>query len=378
MTWNSTLPKADAPAREVWNTNQDVMAAWSRHVGRRGAKNTQRNLLVYVRVFIANFEHMVTQLDTPDIDAFIAKISSKCSKLMNGSAPQCLAGEEISACPLLTGAAPYASCQGYRSLDPSGVWSYICAINRFYEWLVEEGRIARNPALVVMRDFASKHSALFDERRRKPRRRTLDLKAVKKLVDGSPIHRAIGYLLMAKCFLRIHEVLKLRIDKDHFSLDEGWMDIPADRELGDKRKGNKRIVLDAEARRWVRLYLMWRSDHVKRNDDGTDGTPQLLITSFGRPWGKAAIHNFNTALHADAVRLGLMTGEETERSERVNSHCFRAFSTTYARAHGIGHADLMLLRGDLSPGAIERYDDYLSRLPRLYTSYAPVLGLSIP
>lgn len=46
------------------------------------------------------------------------------------------------------------------------MWSYVCAVNRFYEWLLEDGRITHNPCLPVMRDYASRHSGFFDERRR--------------------------------------------------------------------------------------------------------------------------------------------------------------------------------------------------------------------
>ncbi|MEK6974953.1 MAG: site-specific integrase [Candidatus Thermoplasmatota archaeon] len=376
MTWDVQLAKLPSQAAETWSSNADILEAWKRHVLRRGAKNSQRNNITFAGVFLRSFQVLVTSLETPDIEAFIAKMGRKCSKFINSQPPQCRGNKlSIASCPLLLVDVPYESCSGYKPLDPQGVWSYICAINLLYEWLVEEGRIARNPALAVMRDFASKHSALFDERRRKPRRRTLSQQDVRLLVTQSPINHAIGYLLMAKCFLRVHEVLKLRFDEEYCNLDEGWMDIPANRDLGDKRKGNKRLVLDSEAKRWIKVYRLWWEDHVKRSDNGLPTTWTLLLTTFGKPWGSNAVHNFNTALHADAVRLGLMTGKETERQDRVNSHCFRAFSTTWARGKGISHADLQLLRGDLSPGALDRYDDYLSRLAGLYQSFGPVLSL---
>lgn len=376
MSWNEPLGKAPSTHSEEWPTNAHVMEAWKRHVLRRGAKNTQRNLISYVGVFIRTFQPLVTTLETPDIEAFVAKIGMKCSKFINSKEPECRGNHQsIAACPFVQVGLAYDSCMGYKPLDPQGVWSYITAVNQFYEWLLEEGRIARNPALAVMRDFASRHSAFFDERRRKPRRRSLNIEEVRKLVKQTPLHHGIGYLLMCKCFLRLHEALKLRIDPEFCNVTEGWMDIPADWELGNKRKGNKRIILDAEARRWLRRYLDWWTENVSRSPDGKPATWNLLLTKAGKPWGKNAVHNFNSALHTDAIRLGLMTGKETERQDRVNSHCFRAFATTWARAKGVSHADLQLLRGDLAPGSIERYDDYLSRLPALYGSFGPVIEL---
>ena len=352
MTWDAPIDKAPSGAPEPWLTNERILSEWNRHVSKRGAKTTQRNHRVYVAAFARMFTELLTALEREDIEAFVARIGTKCSRLLMGDAPVCRVGLDVSRCPLLREGVPFESCPRYQPLDPVAVWAYICCVNRFYEWLVEEGRIARNPALPVMRDFASRHSALFDERRRKPRRRSLSKAEVRALIHGSPIAHSIAYLLMAKCYLRIHEVLKLRLDPAFCNLDEGWMDIPADWERGDKRKGNRRIILDAEALLWLRRYLEWRSHHVQRDHDGAELWDHLLISSTGAPWGKDAPHNLNTALQKNAVRLGLMTGEETERSQRINTHCFRAAATTASRARGIGHADLLLLRGDLAPGPL--------------------------
>lgn len=375
MTWNEKMRKAPSEAKEEWATNARVQQEWDTHVRKRGAKNTQRNHITYLNVFFQAFEDLVTTLERKDIEAFVARIGTKCAKLMNGADPQCLASMPVATCPVLNGVTPYTTCPRYQALDPSGVWSYICSINRFYEWLLEEGRVTRNPCLPVMRDFASRHSALFDERRRKPRRRVLQLGEVRILVRDSPIHHGIAYMLMAKCFLRIHEVLKLSFDEDHCNLEGQWMDLPASWELGDKRLGNPRIYLDAELLAWIRRYRVWWEDHVARKPDGTPATQAFLITVFGKSWGKQAIQNFNRALQKQAIRLNLMTGKERERKERVNSHCFRAFATTFAKDRDISPMNLQTLRGDLSPGSITRYDDYLKRLPQLYREYAPKLGL---
>ncbi|MHB1262120.1 MAG: hypothetical protein ACYC2H_10455 [Thermoplasmatota archaeon] len=375
MKWNDKMHKGPSKAKETWTTNARVQEEWEKHVRKRGAKNTQRNHITYLAVFFRSFEDLATTLERSDIEAFVARIETKCAKLINGSSPQCLAKLPIATCPVLNGVQPYTTCPRYQPLEPSAVWSYICSINRFYEWLLEEERVAVNPCLPVMRDYASRHAAFFDERRRKPRRRKLSLDEVRLLVRDSPIHHGIAYMLMAKCFLRLHEVLKLRWDPDHCNLEERWMDLPASWDLGDKRLGNPRIFLDAELLAWIRRYRAWWENQVKRKPNGEPATQGFLITVFGKPWGRGAIHNFNTALQNRAIDLKLMTGLETERKDRVNSHCFRAFATTYAKDRDVSPMNLQTLRGDLSPGSITRYDDYLKRLPELYRSYAPRLNL---
>lgn len=377
MSWATKIEMAPPREMEIWDTNERIQSEWDKRVGKRGAKNSQRNNRMYVAVFIRMFTALVTTLGKQDIEAFVDRISLKCSGLILGEHPQCRRKtNDIALCPLLTTGKEYTSCSGYQPLDPAGIWSYICAINRFYDWLLEEGRIARNPALGVMRDFASRHAAFFEERRRKPRRRDPTIEEVRLLVTQSPIQHAIGYLVMAKCLIRIHEVLKLSFAPAFFNLEEGWMDIPMNWDLGNKRKGNMRIILDAEAKRWIRLYRIWWEDHVERDENGKPTHQQFLITTFGRPWAiETAIHNYNSTLHVNSKRIGLMTGKETKRQERLNSHGFRAFGTTAARERGAQDADIQLMRGDKAPGSIDRYDAYLRRLPELYRKFGPVIDV---
>ncbi len=374
MTWLQQLGKLPAKSIEPWESNDRVWQEFLAHLKSYNRKNTRRNLATNVGVFIRTFEPLVTTLDRVDVEAFVNKMERKCSRLILDSPPQCRRKYPIDVCPILIGAET-SGCNGYRPLQPSGVWAYICAINRFYEWLLTEGRINKNPALPVMRAYMEKYREWFDERRRKPDRRPFLPEEIRRLVKGSPIHHAIAYLLMAKCFLRIHEVLKLTVDEAHFNLEEGWMDIPIDTEYGGKRKGNRRIILDAELKRWMRAYLTWRDEKIRRTSRGQLPTTRLLVTVFGRPWGSGAVQNFNKTLQADAIDCKIMTGDETERDQRVNSHAFRAFSTTWALDHDCPPRQLQVLRGDLAIGALERYDEYLRRLPELYRKYGPVIGL---
>lgn len=378
MTWDPKLPKAPSRDETPWTSNPQIWGEWEPYVRSRGKPNTQRNLLTFTRPLFRMYENvLVSTLEQDDMRALVATVTPKCSRLVNGKPATCRRGLDMAACPINTGQ-PWATCPTYRGLQPSGVWSYICAINRMYDWMLEIGRVKRNPMLPVMREFSSKYKDWFKERARKPKRRVLELEEVRSLVVHSPLHHAIGYMLCAKCFLRIHEVLKLSFAPEYCNIEEGWMDIPVTGpDDPHKRDGNHRIILDAEAKRWMRRYREWWEEHVKRDEKGNPTNYRVLITVFGEPWGTGAGHNYNEALHLDAERLGIMTGLEEEREDRVNSHCFRAFATTWARGvkPKIEEMDLRLLRGDRATGAYERYDYYIDRLPGLYAQYAPVLGV---
>lgn len=381
--WNPRPPKAPDIEMEPWTTPERVWKEWEARIERRGKPNTKRNLRIFTKPLFRMFHPvLVTDLNEHDMVTFVATIEKKCSRLLNGESPKCRKSRhyDIAACPFVTGQ-PFESCAGYRPLRIGGVWAYICAINRLYDWLLTIGRVRMNPMLPVFHDYRSRHAAEFEDLENNPRRRPLSLDDVRTLVMGSPPNHAIAYLLAAKCYLRIHEVLLLTFEPRYCNIDEGWMIIPpAPPGRPRKRKGNPVIILDAEAREWVRWYRdMWWSAKVKRDADGNPLTQDVVLTTFGMPWGGNAEGNFcQYALHGDARRLGLMTGNEEEREERINTHCFRAFATTWSRRLEVPQLDLNLLRGDKVPGAAGRYDHYRPRLPSIYGKYAPVLGISPP
>lgn len=380
MRWNPTPAKAPDAPTEPWDTNAKVHDEWHKRIDRRGKPNTKRNLRVFSEPFFRSYEStLITTMNEEDCSRWVTSLEPKCSRLMNGAEPQCRIKLDIAACPLLTNRT-LTDCPGYRPLMVSGVWPYICAVNRLYDWLLELGRVKMNPMLPVMRDYRYRHKSTFQALENLPRRRPLELQEVRDLVLRSPPHHAIAYLLAGKCFLRIHEVFLLSFEPRYCNLDEGWMIIPpVGPDEPRKREGNPDIILDAEARAWLRWYKRsWWDVHVRRDHDGKALTQNVALTHYGLPWGANAEGNFCKALHEHATRAGLMTGEETEREERVNTHCFRAFATTWARGTKVDPLDLKLLRGDKVPGAAGVYDNYRPRLPQIYANHAPVLGIRPP
>lgn len=380
MRWNPKPAKAPDDPDETWNTNLRVHEEWHKRIDRRGMPNTKRNLKVFSEPFFRSYEDtLITTLNDEDCSRWIASLEPKCSRLMNGAQPTCRIKHNIQKCPLLTGA-PLESCLGYRPLMVTGVWSYICAVNQMYDWLLELGKVKMNPMLPVMRDYRYRHKATFQALENLPRRRPLELEDVRDLMLHAPPQHAIAYVLAAKCFLRIHEVFLLTFHPRYCNIDEGWMIIPpAVPGEARKRQGNPDIILDAEARAWLRWFKRtWWDVHVKRDAQQQPLTSKVVLTHYGMPWGVNAEGNFCKALHDYAVDAKLMTGNETEREDRVNTHCFRAFATTWARGTKVDQLDLKLLRGDKVPGAAGVYDNYRPRLPQLYADHAPVLGIRPP
>ena len=374
--WDPSLGKAGDKPRRKWTSNKEIVEAWIEHLKRN---NYSRNVLEHypfdARVFIRPWKDtLITELSAEDIQQFVDLYSTKCSRLLNSDTPSCRLGLDIATCPVLRGE-PAAGCASYRAMDPSGILSIVRTVKALYGWLLEENHIPFNPVDPVFRKFKRRHRSLLIQRARNPRRRAVTVEEIRTLVQRSPIHHAIVYALMAKCFLREHEALKLRFNPQFCNLQDGWMELPPDRKFGDKRIGNNRIILDAELMVLMRRYLDWRDRHVKRDQDGNEVTDRLILTMYGIEWGAGWAGNFRSALHTDCERIGIMTGNEKEREQRFNCHCFRSFATTWARDHRAADAEVQVLRGDKAAGAIDRYDMYIARLPELYRQFGPQLGL---
>ena len=118
MKWNDKLRKAPSKKKEEWTTNERVQEEWEKHVRKRGAKNTQRNHLTYLRVYFRSFDDLVTTLEREDVEAFVERIGTKCAKLMNGAQPQCLAKLPVATCPVLNGVLPLHEVPPLPALGP--------------------------------------------------------------------------------------------------------------------------------------------------------------------------------------------------------------------------------------------------------------------
>jgi hypothetical protein len=87
MIWQNAIEKAPIRQEEVWDTNERINDEWCKRVNRRGAKNSQRNNRMYVGAFIRMFTALVTTLERADIEAFVERISRKCSRLILSEPP---------------------------------------------------------------------------------------------------------------------------------------------------------------------------------------------------------------------------------------------------------------------------------------------------
>ena len=380
-------PVADVPAARgprVFASNHAIVQAWKHeHLVPTGKRNNilhwPANAGLFVDVLEASYPGKgLFDLNDREVAAIIEAIGRKCSKFQrknrNGT-PACQRGLDLATCPLMTGAAT-STCPEYARLTPNTLKGYYTQMGNLYRWAVREGYTAANPVEAAQSRWFMVNQPALDRIRRNPRKRNLSLHEVTTLVRNTPIHLAVLVALCACCFLRVHEAVKISLNPAVFNLKEGWILLPDDPEFGDKRKGNNRLIIMPSLRHVLVRYLRWREERVRRNPDGSPVTDKLVLTSKGEAWCPNGFQELiNSHIHKQAVRLGLMTGEEDRRELEINSHCYRGFATAYAMSKHANELEIKVLKGDRPMGAIQEYDNLVKRLPELYDQFAPVLDV---
>ena len=383
MVWVPPVDDPEDKKGRCWNSNQEILEAWRDESLAFGKKNPLKKYPAYAGFFREIVDakwpgKLLLDLDVREIEAVMAAIGTKCSKLQrrnrNGH-PACQMGLAIAGCPAVNGD-DLTSCPKYRPLQVSGVKSYYIAVGNMYAWLHLEGYIMHNPMKICTARWVKKNKDWLEKRRRDPVRRALTQPELEKLIMGLPIRLGIVVALCTLCFLRIHEAMKLSVDPKHFDLDGLRIKIPDDPAYGNKRLGNDWCVIAPPLLAILRRYLQWREEHVKRDEDGNELTDKLVLTPLGLPWCPDGFQeNFNKAVQKHAVRLGIQAGQKAPKDEQVNSHCYRAFAVTWAFEQGANELQVKVLKGDRPPGALQEYIHVARGLGDLYNRYAPKLAI---
>jgi integrase len=371
MTWPPPLQPAGRQPDRQWASNEAMVTEWERHLRvNRFSASVVSHYPYAVRSFARAWKVPLAELEELDVARYVDSLGIKCKHLRPVG---CALKLDLVGCQVLQLG---VTCPRYQQLLPSGVLANLVALGNFYDWVVRERGAQRNPVSAITSGYLERHRAFWDDRRRKPNRRILTDDEVWTLVANTPPHLGIVVALMAGGFLRIHEAIKLRVDRPYLDMDARLITIPGDSTYGAKRQGiNDKVWLNDSMRRILRQYLIWRDLHIARTSTGEAMTNLLCLTRRGLPWSRNGFQgNFKNALHAECRRLQLMDGRETQSSQRINPHAFRAWACTWAARHGANSTDIRFLKGDRQPGAIDMYVDVNQALEDLYKRYGPRLN----
>lgn len=211
--------------------------------------------------------------------------------------------------------------RGYKA---STYNSYYAALNSFYDFLIFEELIQKNPIPTFRKRYLS-HIMKISQG---DKRQIISVPELKKLINQTTdIQDKALITTLAKTGLRRGELLDLKV-KD---IDISKQQI----RLQDKAKRSRTIIfMDKELRTTMEEYLSWREHRAKSH--------WLWISNRGgrihkdRPGEMIAQHAATLGLHQHGAPL----------EQRLTCHCFRHFFTTELFRAGMDPQYIKWLRGD--------------------------------
>lgn len=336
---------------------EESLRAWFGLLDATCAVATRKRYKIQVRKFVAAWDELPWELSKADIWRYIELYSQGCTNFRTnigaGRGEGCTKGLVPSNCS--------AECPLYASVKVQTIGAHLQAVAAYYRFLEQRNMVSVNVLERVKREWAkqSKH------RHRSSNRRIPTKEEIRVLLRGTLPNHAAVLAVMAKCGTRIGETLSLRVDSEHFERGR-WLVIP---DVYGKRRGNRRLVIDAELWSCLEPYLSWRVERMRVN--GQEHA-YLFVKGNGEPFCQGAdpSGDFNAYLRLDQERLGLAEG-----GNHFTAHAFRHFFSDELKRNGCEDFYWHLLRGDvprhnmdvyLHPKPEELRKHYLASAPRFY------------
>lgn len=237
----------------------------------------------------------------------------------------------------------------------------LSGIAGFYEWLVFEDYMERNPVPGVRKRYLRRYKQENDADAESPRR-LLTVEEMSLLINSvvDTRDRAIMTLL-AKTGVRRGELIAMNVE----DVDWPGQSITLKRNQFKKRSG-RTVFFDEETGRLLRRWLSQRQRLGVR-------TPALFVGEHGDRLKRNGVYSM-VAKHAQ--RVGLHNPKSSRPEDHLSPHCFRHWFTTHLRRAGMDREFIKALRGDRRREAIDIYDRIdRDELRRAYLAFIPQLGL---
>jgi len=232
------------------------------------------------------------------------------------------------------------------------------SVSSFYEYLIYEGIVDKNPILPVRKRYLrsyKKESPDNGSKRQVPKPKEMSgfINYIPKLRDKAIV------LVFLKTGVRRNELIDIDID------DINWEDYSI--QLKDKPKRSNTIVyFDRETARVLREWIEARN---KRNLD----TKALFI---GEQGGRLKRHGVYQAVVRWAEKYGLHDPNSDDSKEKLTPHTLRHVFTTYLIRNGMKREYIKELRGDTRGEAMDIYHQIdRDELRKEYQACMPELGI---
>jgi len=231
----------------------------------------------------------------------------------------------------------------------------------FYEYLVFEDYMERNPVPGVRKRYLRKYKKDNDGDTESPRK-LLTVEEMSLLINSVIDTRDKAILtLLAKTGVRRGELIAMDVS----DIDWKTQTITIKKNRFKKRSG-RTVFFDDETARHLKR---WISQRDKLNST----TPALFIGEHGQRLKRNGVYSMVVKY---AQRVGLHNSKSANVEDHLSPHCFRHWFTTHLRRAGMDREFIKALRGDRRKEAIDIYDHIdKEELRHSYLAFIPQLGL---
>ena len=246
-----------------------------------------------------------------------------------------------------------------RNNSSKTVKNNFSAMSSFYEYLVYERVLEKNPVLEIRKRYLSSYKSNPGNN---SERKIISIEEMRMLINSilDPRDKAI-VTLFAKTGIRKKELINIDLG------DINWENQSIMLKHTMKRS-NLTVFFDDECSRILRRWI------IRREIMGVDEECEaLFVSTYGKRIDRNAVYR---AVTKHAARVGLHDQSSPELKDHFSPHCCRHWFTTHLIRAGMPREYVKELRGDVRGDAIDIYH-HIDReeLRMSYLAHIPQLGI---
>jgi len=241
-----------------------------------------------------------------------------------------------------------------QGLRTQTLQQHLVGLSSFYEFLIFEGQVSKNPVLEVRRRLKQ-----YKAEGERQTHKLISAEEAAALVEAiMDIRDKALVLLLLKTGIRKNELISLDVDSISWK-DQNILLKPT------KKRSNRTVFFDDEA-----AYYLKRWIEVRGARKGSAG-PALFTSSRGTRLQRGPIDQI---IRKAALRAGLHNLESDRLEDHFSPHAARHFFTSHLLRAGMKREYVQWLRGDAIKEAVDIYfhidpndvrKQYLAHIPRL-------------
>ncbi|MCX6677409.1 MAG: tyrosine-type recombinase/integrase [Methanothrix sp.] len=244
-----------------------------------------------------------------------------------------------------------------RGASQKTIERYFSTLSSFYDFLIFEGLILSNPALIIRKRYLKRYKENGDSHERQ----LISVEDAGAMIRGAPTIRDKAMLgLLFKTGMRRGELLSL--DLGDVNLVENTIRLKP-----TAKRSNRTLFMDDEAAYLLRRWLRVREGVNRRNETA------LFLSTWGYRISRNDVYR---AVTEAAKHVGLHNPKSERLEDHFSPHACRHWFCTHLFRAGMRREYIKELRGDSRTEAFDLYNHIdLKELREAYLAAIPQLGI---